>query len=344
MVFALTAAAAACGGGGAAEPDAAPGEEPDASTTPDASTALPLDEVDDAYIEAYCDYAVRCGEIVDRALCERVFGAELGNEFVQFEANVADGTIVYDPAAAATCLAAIDGWSCDRTDEDTRRGDEACAEVFTGTVALGGDCFVDEQCADHGSCAPIKCFDACCLSECVAGTPTVDIGDSCFDANCPSDAFCDDTDTCAALLPQGSTCSYDGMCDFGLGCAGGTCEVLPGTGEACPDFECAMSGDECVDGECTARAGDGEACTDIDCMFGLVCPQGPSPTCTPYPSLGESCADTGFCRTGYCNADSLECEALLDNGEACGSGLDCASGKCDDTLEPAECAEPLACT
>lgn len=340
LVVAL--AALGCGGGGSGEdPDAAPA--PDAGA-PDATPGLALDDVDDAYVDAYCGYAVRCGQISDLALCERLFTGELLSDFVQFEANVEDGTVVFDPEAAAACIAAIEDWSCDTTAENNRSEPEACGQVFTGTVAEGGDCYIDEQCADGGNCAPIKCIDACCLSECVAGPPEVDLGDSCVDAICPADAFCNDANECEALLPENAPCSYDGMCDYGLACPDGTCVPLPATGEACPDGACQHAGDSCVEGICARRGSVGDDCSVAQCQFGLLCTEGAEPTCASFPTIGQSCAAAGFCSEGYCDVDSTVCEELLGAGAACSSGLDCEVGLlCDDTQEPAECTAPVAC-
>lgn len=330
-----------CGGGGGSGDDPL---LPDAPPAVDAAPAgIPFDEVFDRYVTAVCESIVACGQLANQQICELYFGGEINVGLAQFGAGVADGTLIYDGVAAATCLASFDGQSCDATSEERREEPPACANVFVGTVADGGTCFIDDQCVS-GTCDVPECGEACCEGTCGPSNPLAELGESCVDTACVAGAFCDETATCAALLAAAAPCTYAEQCDYGLSCLGGSCGVAPTTGQACPDGECALIGDRCTDGICATLGGVGDSCATVNCQNGLYCNQSGAPVCAEFPTVGQSCAALGFCQEGYCDGVSGLCKVRQATGAACDGQLACASGYCDETVDPAVCAEPPACS
>jgi hypothetical protein len=136
------------------------------------------DDLPDALVNAFCNYYVRCGLLDDLALCRTLdLDVELDAEVI---AAVNEGSVLYDEAAAGACLGVFGGLSCAEESLD-RAESTACDQVFTGTVADGGACFIDEQCISQ-QCSIPSCPDACCQGTCVGGTPPPgdpQLGESC---------------------------------------------------------------------------------------------------------------------------------------------------------------------
>lgn len=166
------------------------------------------------------------------------------------------------------------------------------------------------------------------------------LGETCFgDKECEPTLACDrGTETCVALPREGEECSSrcaDGLtcieqrgvsscrrpgrlaescldlfgisgpvCDVGLACRSGSCEVAPRIGEPCSD--------------------------DQICEPGLACFFDTN-TCQPPGTEGDECESSGICTDGlFCNYDRRPavCAPLLADGEECTSGfcardLDC---------------------
>jgi hypothetical protein len=183
------------------------------------------------------------------------------------------------------------------------------------------------------------CLNAVSGTECLA-LASLDLGASCgqvFRGDVTHGGTCVLTQECQAGL----------YCELGVGC-GGTCEPLPGQGEACPGFICA-EGMSCVfaddrfeDGQCETRGAEGVMCGAgvRDCQAGLVCSAMGSAagTCLPvaeaYPprGLGESCSTSLQCEPGqFCSgqtggvcAEQLRAGAeCTGDSAACGRGLEC---------------------
>lgn len=152
-------------------------------------------------------------------------------------------------------------------------------ELFRGSVPLGGECLVNEDCAE-----PEQGEALCELSggggTCIQ-TRTAGVGDECdrnsFGALCERGLFCDSTTgTCAEPAALGEACAFQGD-DGKASCAGG-------------NF-CSPSS-----GECTAPAGVDESCEPYfirnTCEPGLAC-----------DALVGVCAPAAVVDTARCDLD-----------------------------------------
>jgi len=253
--------AAACGGG-------------------DDSISFP--DFPDELINAQCDNGVQCGSFPDDASCQAASDIDPGQ--VQTIQNaIDDGTIIFHEDAAAACVDFQASQDCDfpgfHSDVDN-----PCADIFEGTVAVGGACDIDIECADQGLCNPTdpNCDPntACCPGTCEAGQPineNVAIGGTCNDTSeCVSTAYCKvpqgaDTGTCTAVITQdGAACDPDSffdscanpmICD--IFAASPICETPQPTGAACVDSDllpCIDSRDICEAGTCAPAHEPGEPC------------------------------------------------------------------------------------
>ena len=184
--------------------------------------------------------------------------------------------------------------------------------------------------------------EACCTGTCQP--PSVQLagpGESCIDYPCAPTAYCGSNLTCRPLEVRGTSCYWDGMCDFGLVCLG-TCEPPLAAGDDCADTG---SGQTCggavpcdrTTGTCTAWRTEGAACdpsADLCAPAYLHC-DATSHRCAPLPGVGESCYETGRCGFGawcaYLPPDGAVCAALAPDDSQCFSGDRCASGVCAST-------------
>ena len=311
--------------------------------------SVSLNDLANAYEDAYCSRLVRCGRYVDAASCKEA----LQLSTAEILASVNAGRTAYDGDKAAACLDALRGASCDVTDADNRADVPACEEIFRGTVADGGVCFDDDECLSD-SCSIPDCGMACCAGVCdptVAITPPAAIGQSCLQVNCVDGAFCDDADICIALLPVGSQCDGGGQCTYGLYCSeSGTCADAPGRGQPCPDGECSDIGDRCDTAiavpTCVALAKRGEACPPgsaglFACQSPLRCSE-TAMICEAPPAVGAAC--TFFCAAGaFCN-DADVCEAIKADGQPCTSSNECGNDSfCDLDLTTPVCVGETVC-
>ncbi len=137
----------------------------------------------------------------------------LNLDSTNLQVDIDNGIISFDEDAAGTCLDAFDSLlgSCE-VNFDTaflRRLNEACDGVFVGTVATGGVCIEDEQCAGAAANCETNCSGQCCEGTCLAEEPEVlaEIGESCASADCVEGAFCENASmTCKAKVAVGAAC------------------------------------------------------------------------------------------------------------------------------------------
>jgi len=303
------------------------------------------DELPAAQVDALCDYMVHCGIAASTALCADVWD-ELLRPDPDLDAAVAGGSVKYDEDAAKACLEAIRGGACS-SGFFTGEPPAACDDVFQGTVADGGACWIDEQCVS-GECQSDGCPDACCEGACVAATPDAAIGQPCGQG-CVEGAYCDVNDVCAALKQSGAACDGGDECVAGLNCLAGTCQTGPGKDEPCLEFQCALPL-ACDPGTLTCKPlpGEGDACLPAagNCLIGLTCSEA-TMTCTKPGGVGSACSGgligSGCAGAAYCEiadgATSGTCVALKADGAACNDGGECQSGDCTDML----CATPPVC-
>lgn len=321
---------------------------------------------------AYCDLIFRCelsGEdsaalellFEDRSACTSYLESAVFStgKIDALERAVSEGTVVYDAAAARTCVASV-GADCSATVSGADIGDaDACDAVFTGTVAEGGTCWIDEECAGDLGCDT----DAGCPGTCTAGG-----GFTCGGEVCSADQECyypeGGPERCVTEVIQadgaeGEPCGLVSetateitrrACREGLWCSGdsytmGTCRTpIPADGS------CSM-GDVCVDGHVCA----GGTCRAVTIVrtAGAPCDETALEICDPFARLectGGSCveftdgADGSPCRSGdfgelscnaglVCHGDTDTCGPPRSAGETCSANRDCASGSCDYVAE-----------
>jgi hypothetical protein len=261
----------------------------------------------DAYCTALAGCCAAAGTPNDDAACR----SQLTTAFqVPVDRMKGHGKVVYDPAAAATCAAAVkareamcadDGGAPSAAAGYVDPVTAACAGVFRGTVALGDPCTARIECQTSGDDSP----------DCVPGTDGTTVcavtrSHATPDAGCtlvhvdhvqtlcePSLGYCayaldaSPMGTCTAFLPIGAKCVGGAgkapLCDLASAyCDGfrtGTCQPLPKLGEACPGGACEV---------------------------GQGCDTSASPAvCVTTKADGDPCTVSGVCASGFCAPTTL---------------------------------------
>ncbi len=283
-------------------------------------------------LDARCNRDVACANDPDTATCQASHTGATDNESLTLFADVDAGVIKYDAGAAAACLGEFKS-SCTFAGLHTAPDVSACDGVFTGTVATGGACEINQECAGHAVCTQTDTAcnrnTACCAGTCSADVPqptVVAIGGAC-DGN---------TKVCA---------NQTAYCKIASGTQSGTCTALvTGAGTACDVFDacanplyCDTSGSGSgSSGTCKKAAATGEACMQD---AGISCADGrdycnAAMKCTRLPTVGEACPD-GAC-VGFATCESAVCVARPGAGDACVVGaqasclgnLTCTNGTC----------------
>lgn len=307
------------------------------------SGPIAYDELVDAQAAAICEYFVACGYATSTELCIDQW-ARVSLSSGDLDAAVDNGTVRYDAAAAGDCLDALGAASCASFLEGF--DEESCDQVFQGTIENGNPCWIDEQCISQ-YCEVEACAMACCQGTCLAPLPEAGVGDDCSLQDCVDGAYCDfETSLCAAQGAAGEPCPVGYECADSLTCIAGTCEVPPGEGEPCAEFQCANPfACDIESGTCQRLRGEGQACTpDASiCALGLTCDPSSS-TCTPPGGIGSpcggdiffsSCAGEAYCAYDFETGEGT-CQPLVANGGACDDDTACQSDYCGDagTCEP----------
>jgi hypothetical protein len=279
--------------------------------------SVSLDDFDGAYLDAYCEGAVKCGSQPSVEACKASISLD-NNTFLTLIDAAKSGTVHYDEDQAGACL---DGFKSPSCQFDGLHTDDPCDGTFTGSVAMGGACFISAECAGGASCEQTdqNCDrdTTCCPGTC--GAPSVDVaaGAPCGDNDiCPDNQYCKppatgDVGTCTALLTmEGAPCDSFFACANPMICNGfadmPTCERPATTGSACsPDaiIPCAGDSDHCdaTTMKCVGPLADGSACEEnSECAPDSTC----ATTCQPNITKGGACGDT----TADC-LGSLECTA-----------------------------------
>jgi hypothetical protein len=170
-------------------------------------------------------------------------------------------------------------------------------------------------------------YDAGAAGDCVASLEAI-IGDCSIgdDANWPT--------ACDAMLvgavPEGGTCDDSDECVGNLDCRNDRCTRMPTQGEMCADGSCADDLYCRDDDRCHAYAAFGASCADSDVYCGddLQCSSA-TDTCAPYPTVGQSCADTSCDDDLYCDESDI-CRVERADGAQCTEDRQCESYECVD--------------
>lgn len=319
-----------------------------------------LEDVPEALAPAYCGLLDCCGNPFTAQFlggsgdCVTGIIPTLEDTFVaRAQGPIASGTVIYHGELVSDCVGALEATGC-----GVETLEDGCSDVFEGTVALGGDCGWEEECAD-GYCSM---SDGTCPGACAA---RVAAGAACLEAAACPVGFACDGGHCVALAREGEACSVsvacaglDLSCVSPSGAGAGTCQswddLFAGAiGEPCslassdycdPELSCVFDG---VAGGtpsfvCAARVGRGEACAvgvPNPCPDEQFCDaEGTMGTCTNLPVAGEAC--TGICQGSlHCVShedDTRTCVEPRGLNEACTLDDECVSRSCQDGV----CANP----
>lgn len=306
---------------------------------------IELVEYDDARRSAECERLVRCGLFDDQPTCE---GYARPASRASLEGALATGVVDYDGAAAFECVELLATISCDATTREARIEPDACLNVFTGTIADGDTCALDEECVSAECETPVCPKNSCCPGTCTPTRTLADLGEGCGDSvTCGADAFCATNGTCTALRAVGQPCDEEDDCEFGLGCIGatelqsGACRALAVVGGQCPYQRCSEIGAACSASFTCVPAGlTGSTCSrSEDCSRFSVCDTTAS-TCRNTPTLGMSCT-TRCAGTSWC--DGTKCAVPLGLNEPCGANDQCATTFCAEGPVSDYCAPTAVC-
>ena len=309
---------AACGGSSGGNGDDTPGD----SLTPE--------ELTDALETAECEAGVRCEEYEDRATCDAA-NILLDQEQQTLLAAIADGTVDYDGEAAKRCAEAIAMGDCSF---DGFHGDDPCDDMFKGTVPPGGACFIDQQCANGGTCNqddPSCDTDlACCVGKCAGSVSESPLAGPCDDGLhvCSDGAYCKAGACAAVVASEGGACEELDACANPMYCnidftsGAGQCKTPSASGAACVRSDlrpCSDSRDFCDPNtlKCVRSAAPGASCAN-----------------------GVQCVDYAKCISNQCVADRKLGETCTTGATApnCAGTLECTGGTCQAPRAGMTCA------
>jgi hypothetical protein len=276
------------------------------------------------YARAWCETFTPCcheaGFEASADRCERAAQRDCDYKRTQ---RVAAG-LAYQPASAQACLAGFAQITRDcrtRSVDDPERPVEtieACRQIWTGATPLGGACHASRECAAAGE--PVECafsgadgYTGVCrrVADGVAG----------LDERCGSPVDGSPTLTCSDGLWCALTTGFEGRC---AAPGGPQARCTPGDHASCRDgLDCDPSSRRCLPLRPVGAAcgSDQPACASDTYCDGA--------RCEPLRREGEACSDRRGerCATALTCRDE-HCMPRLDDGRACETATDCASGAC----------------
>ena len=251
--------------------------------------------------------------------------------------EVTAGRVNFDPSKSSACLAAVSAAPCSGGFAGVvLEAFPACAGLVTGTIAVGGSCYVDDDCTS------VACERSgnSCPGTCKA---VAKVGDSCASGSCPKNSYCGQN-ICVGLSTAGGACG-DGhhFCADGFNCPSNVCVARPTSG-ACDDSSvyCAF-GYACSSGTCKQLVAVGGDCSSDAklCSIGDYCKTG---RCAPDLTIGTACDPSlDKCAFGFCSSSSHVCTAGLAGGAACSAGEQCNSLSCNSSSNTCDAA-PVGCS
>jgi hypothetical protein len=227
---------------------------------------------------------------------------------------------------------------------------DSCQQALQGTVADGGTCSIQSDCAGSAFCTTGECPRKCSARRAADGPCA-------RDEECESGLICNDS-KCHAPAAEGDACAGEsgGMCKLGTSCVGsaqgqaGTCENNSEVQAGELGAECTPGGTLCKEGlSCAYDGASGFSCQngvarDEPCHLALpgMCPADAycdaqdvtsEGKCRAAPGDGEECALGDECAAGMIclrdeASDKAICRRLGDVGDACNQDATCRSGDC----------------
>ena len=272
----------------------------------------------------------------------------LNGTFPLLQGRIDMGVVVYNGAEAQACLDSIAVRTCAQMLD---RGSPACEAALDGTVALGGACILDEDCAGDALC---KSASGTCPGQC---SPLQAAGQACTkDDDCQDGLTCSaETRLCVHPASEGQACEYGAPpCGPGLLCLGKDDDQQ--VSGSCRTAATALTGVE--GGPCDATLG--QICQPgLSCVADTITLLPPALTwvcvrtggyalgAACKPGFPEACSAGSYCNTGAgLQAISGTCATIPVAGQPCGKGMSecqpgatCVSGVCQNLA-----ANGVSCT
>jgi hypothetical protein len=314
------------------------------SSSSGSHASIAFDDLPAKYAAAACEAYQTCfGSIfslyLNGADCAQLMAKRLENgTFALIEGKIAQGTVSYDGTKAQACLDAIRQLDCAGLMD---RDQPACLAALDGSVALGGECDISEECAGSALC---QSSSATCPGKCVT---LLSAGQSCSaDSDCGDGLQCSkDTKLCVRPSAAGESCEYGSPpCGPGLLCLGKDDEQhTPGTCRVAVDALSGAVGDACDPKQGTlCQSGASCVADSLDVLAGTltwkcVATGAYKAAEDCKPGIPEACSNGNYCKTGL-NPIVGTCTAVPDSKQACGTGFGaqcktgavCVEGSCEN--------------
>jgi len=205
----------------------------------DASSPLSANNFPVTFADTVCPSIATCCQQsgVDSSSCQTTLQAAVAAWVAK---NTSDPKVVFDQDAAARCIEVTRAAFTACTDRDfARQSSSPCTQMARGTVATGGSCTGDSQCAP-----PTGGTALCDAGVCIVGPPPA----TTQGPHAALGAACDGTCRPTSCSWSGSS-SSPALCwtDDGLYCPTGVCVATPAIGQPCSyycgkDAHCADDG------------------------------------------------------------------------------------------------------
>jgi hypothetical protein len=323
-------------------------------------SSIPLSDLPPKLAESLCTAYQNCfgpafSFFLNGSDCVAVTEQRIRNgSFPLLQGKVDQGKLRYDGSKAQACLDSFNSRTCAQMlDRNTAQ----CLAALDGTVEIGGNCDLDEECKGEALC---KSSTGTCPGQC---TPLLVAGQACTkDDNCQSGLQCSsETKLCVVPAAIDQACEFGAPpCGPGLLCLGKDDDKqTPGT---CKSAAQALAGLE--NGPCDPTIG--QLCqSSLSCVLdnATLIPPALTWKCIKVSSYAASdackigypdaCTSGNYCKTG----DGLlalaggTCQPIPAAGEACGTGLSqcqvnavCVSGTCQNlTQNGVSCSGDAMC-
>jgi len=312
----------------------------------DSAAGIAFKDLPPKYAAAACAAYKRCfGPVFDLFLngsnCDDLTANRLLNgTFAETENAITRGTVRYDGSLIQACLDSLSTESCSDT---LLRDKPECLKALDGTVPLGKDCILDEECAGSAIC---RSASGTCPGTCVAHR---EAGQPCeVESDCADGLQCsNETTLCVKPSAVGEACEYGAPpCGPGLLCLGknddkktsGTCRNAVEAMSAKDGADCdPVAGTLCAPGvSCVADSID---IASAKIAWKCVAKGTYVAAAACKPGFPDACANGNYCNTGTgLAALTGVCTAVPEAKQACGTGIGaecqvgavCVSGLCQN--------------